>query len=289
MAIGRTKIDAESGFGLVPVAADSIQPYELSPGPLYVYLKLNSKYVAIKGPLDFFTPQELDRLKSFETVYYLPLIESVPLIKENSKRTAELLKSATAFKNGQMPPSVFECSRALLDGLGVLWQVGPEGDFYIEPFLVSLWVEYLCGGLHSATLASMRESNAEATEESLLKSSLFIFLAMHVGVYPLEMVKFWRVLVWQAFFGAKIKKQNSIPFEFLPNSVRPLARDLLKISVQMPTAVSILTLKQTEFGKTKLWSSLFQRFSNFEKRMDRLKPAFTNYPTLNGEKGFFGT
>jgi hypothetical protein len=61
MEFSRKKLGQEAIRELRVCSIASVQPYALMLSPVYAYLPQNAKFVAIKAPLDFFTPEELAR------------------------------------------------------------------------------------------------------------------------------------------------------------------------------------------------------------------------------------
>ena len=55
------KLPPEAADQLRACPVESVKPYVAMPAPVYIYLRANAKFVSVKGPLDFFTPDELAR------------------------------------------------------------------------------------------------------------------------------------------------------------------------------------------------------------------------------------
>src|SRR4051794_40341530 len=91
MDFSRKKLPKERAETLLRTRIETIQPYSLMPAPVYVYLRANEKLVSIKGPLDFFTREELDRFKNYEYFYLLEFAASVAPFQEVGLKVREAL------------------------------------------------------------------------------------------------------------------------------------------------------------------------------------------------------
>ena len=56
MDFSRKKLPPDAAEKMRNCPIHSVQPYALMIAPAYVYMKVNKKFVAVKAPLDFFTP-----------------------------------------------------------------------------------------------------------------------------------------------------------------------------------------------------------------------------------------
>jgi hypothetical protein len=137
---------------------------------------LNGKLVALKGPLDFFVPQDFERLRHVENCFLPPLVEKLTPIKTAARVIRGLLTINTQDSN-TFPPAPFELSDAILRTIGPLWNEA----LTIEPFVLALFVDGLCGPFPGDLLVRQRERDAKLFETALFRSSLAVFLALHLG------------------------------------------------------------------------------------------------------------
>jgi len=72
MDFRQRKLPKEAAINLRISPIASVKPYALMIAPVYVFMRVNEKFVSVKAPLDFFTPEELERLKSFESFFFQP-------------------------------------------------------------------------------------------------------------------------------------------------------------------------------------------------------------------------
>ena len=71
MEFSKRKLPKEAAHQLRVCPIPSVQPYALMLSPVYVFMKANEKFVSVKAPLDFFTQEELSKLRMYDT-FYMP-------------------------------------------------------------------------------------------------------------------------------------------------------------------------------------------------------------------------
>lgn len=203
MEFSKRKLSNEMMESLYKVKIDTVQPFALMVGPVYVYLKENSKFVSVKAPLDFFIPRELERLKSYEHFYFTSFMDSMLPIREiahSVKAILEQEKEEELEKDSPsevvLSPPTFEISNAILKTMSNLWQKYPKKNPGIEPFLVNVFVNELCEPIPSDILLDCRERNIEGFEKALFHSSWVIFLALHLGYSDLDFLNQLRMNVF---------------------------------------------------------------------------------------------
>jgi hypothetical protein len=194
MDFTRKKLPKEAALNLRICPIASVKPYALMLGPVYVFMRLNEKFVSVKGPLDFFTPEELERLKTFES-FHLPEFVDQALPFRQVARHARSIVGWTPTEDGeeQLPPAPYELSDAVLRMLGPLW--GP--DAVIEPFFAAVFANELCDLLPDAVLVSAREQSVQAFERAVLRSGWAVFIALHLGYCELPFLNRLRRRVFE--------------------------------------------------------------------------------------------
>ncbi|MGK5082626.1 hypothetical protein WDW37_04910 [Bdellovibrionota bacterium FG-1] len=194
MDFTRRKLPKEAALNLRICPVASVQPYALMLAPVYVFMRVNEKFVSIKGPLDFFTPEELDRFKSFES-FFLPACVDTALPFRDTARQMRMLLNWTPVKDGedQLPPAPYEISDAVLRMLGPLWG---EGEV-IEPFFAAIFANELCEPLPQEVLKKARDRDVLAYEQGLLRSGWAVFLALHLGYCNWEFLNAIRTRVFE--------------------------------------------------------------------------------------------
>lgn len=178
------KLPREEAPHLVRIPLDRIQPYALMVAPAYVLLKQNQKFIAVKGPLDFFLPAELERLRDRESLYFTKFIESVSPIQDVGKSVRAILSFRPQLVRGvEMEPlASFERSDAVIRAMRPLWGHGVS----VEPFFLCVFADQICNPLPAAHLESMRDRSVEAFETALLQSSWAVTLALVMGMCDLH-------------------------------------------------------------------------------------------------------
>lgn len=166
----------------------TVKPYALMLAPVYIYMKLNEKFVSVKAPLDFFTPEELKRLVPYESFFFPPFVDAAILFHDAARAVQRVLHWKPK-DEGILSPASYEVSDAMLRILAPLW----GGEISIEPFFVSVFVDELCGSLSGVLLLKAREMNVSTFELAILRSSWVVFLALHLGYCDLEYLRKIRI------------------------------------------------------------------------------------------------
>lgn len=202
MIFSKGKLPLSAASELQQRQLDVLKPFELLPTPIYVFLKRNQKFLGIKAPLDFFTPKEIEKLKSFESFYIPPFIEKLLPFSQAASSIKAILSSQTF---DQVPP--FEVSDSILHLLGDLWSTGEV----IEPFFVAMVVNDLCEPLPPEDLTYGRDKSVVHLEDSIFRSSWAVFLALHLGYNDLNFLSRLRIRVFKE--AIRKKKSPSIKSE----------------------------------------------------------------------------
>ncbi len=182
MYFSQTKLPFEAAANMRNCPIYTISPYACMISPVYVYMRKNKKFVAVKAPLDFFTPEELQRLKSFESFFFPEFVDSSLLFRETARRVRALLIWKPPTKVVPLPPAPYEISDAIIRMIGPLWGVKIE----IEPFFIAVFVNEICNLLPKEILRKTRENNIEALECGIMRSAWVVFLSLHLGYFDLD-------------------------------------------------------------------------------------------------------
>lgn len=240
MDFSRRKLPGEAAEQLTQIAVGEIQPFTLMHAPIYVYLKQNEKFVSVKAPLDFFTPEELEKKSSLGSFY-------VPATARHARRYLDAGRLARGLMSWQLEekledvtPTPYELSDAILRAIGPLW----GRNAVIEPFFTALFAETLCDPLPSGVLVEARDQNVANFECAVLRSGLAVFLALHLGYCDLNFLNQLRLKVFEATVGEQIQGAHAagesgelirLVMELLPDPfVRAIKREtLLKRSARV--------------------------------------------------------
>lgn len=182
MEFVKTKLPITAALKLSSVSIASVKPFALVHVPHYVLLRRNEKFVCVKRPLDFFTPQELDQLKGYSEFYVPKFVDSVLPFVDAAKRIKAILtwnseNNSSSNEDSVQGPLSYELSDAVTIILGPLWGPGAM----LEPFLISVLVNELCDTLPGDLLLSVRDRSVDDLESALLCSAWTVFLALHLG------------------------------------------------------------------------------------------------------------
>lgn len=167
---------------LCPV--DSVHSFAPMLAPVYVFLRLNAKFVSVKSPLDFFTPDELERYRPMESFFMPPQIgAALPFVEAGRKIQTLLNWVPKPIKNLEaLPPSPYELSDAILQYIGPLW--GPQ--LYVEPFFMSALATELLPLIPEKDLLEARDTRIELYEMAMLRAGCAVFFALMNGIHHLQ-------------------------------------------------------------------------------------------------------
>jgi hypothetical protein len=201
MDFSRRKLPKEAVTDMRLCMIESVRPYALMLAPAYVYMKVNEKFVAVKAPLDFFTPEELERLKPLGSFFFPSCVDAALRYRETARAVRSLLAwEPKPAKGGAavLPPAPYELSDALLRLLAPLW--GAQAA--IEPFFVSTFANELCELLPGDLLKSARDRDVVGYERALLVSGWAVLLALLLGHADLAYLNRLRLGVFREAVGA---------------------------------------------------------------------------------------
>jgi len=164
------------------VSRASIKPYRFLFTPLYVFLRKNEKYLAIKGPLDFFDPIELEQFAYVDSFYVHTFIDRLYPFESAGRIISKILnwkpriEFAADFQVA-LKPAPYEISNAVLGYLGSLW----GSQMQMEPFFTVPLIESIELSLDSDTLEDSRNLDVGLFEDALIFSAWIVFLGLMLG------------------------------------------------------------------------------------------------------------
>jgi hypothetical protein len=188
--------------------------------PAYVYMKLNEKFVMMKGAFDFFTEEELERIKTFGSIFFPEEVDTALRFRKVASEVRELLswnpETAVLHEREAIPLmlSSFELSDAVIRVIGPLWKPGP----YIDPYFVSVFVNELCEIITPDLLKSYRDQSIADFEKAVLGSSWAVFLALHLGYNDLNFLNRLRLSVMHEMMSGQSGAQVSFQVSLWKNS-----------------------------------------------------------------------
>jgi hypothetical protein len=275
MDFTRRKLPKEAATNLRICPVASVKPYALMLAPVYVLMRANEKFVSIKGPLDFFTPEELERLKSFEQ-FYLPEFVDFSLLFRQSGRQVRSLAGWTPLKDGreELPPSPYEMSDAVLRMVGPLWGLQGESAV-IEPFFAAVFTNELCNLIPTGLLVSARDRDTESFERAILRSGWAVFLAVHLGYCDLDFLNRLRDQVFVAALNGQASGLGGMAGE---------VEELVDIVFESLSADPRQMVRAELFDQHA--SRAAQKLSKRMQRARAMIPAGEPVATIFGERGF---
>ncbi len=175
MVFDEKKLEVGSIDDLFQCRIETVEPYALMLAPVYVYMKLNEKLVSVKAPLDFFTPEELDRLKRYEVFYIPKFIQSATRFQTSAKIVLGIAQAAQ--QSSSLAPAPFEISNEVIQVVAPLW----GANIRVESFFSAVFADELCGPLDSILMIHAREKTVERHDAGILLSGLLTFILVHLG------------------------------------------------------------------------------------------------------------
>ncbi|MBI4925779.1 MAG: hypothetical protein HY843_07625 [Bdellovibrio sp.] len=279
MRFSQKKLSIERSPFLRQCAIESVRAYAFMIAPTYVYMQKNKKFIAVKAPLDFFSQEELEKLKSYEFFYFTPFIDTALIFREAARKIKALLmfqdeeyqlQKLSMAQIAHLPPAPYEISDAVLRLLAPLW----GRYFKIEPFFITVFANELCDLISKDKLTLAREKNILALESALLKSSWCTFLALHLGYCDLSFLNRLRISVFERELNQNtldnFGDEQSLLYSFVHNTLPSQETESFSLEFFQKNA-GILSAKITQ-------------------RLGRIRDSFlstdTNIPSILGPEGF---
>ncbi len=207
MDLNKEKPSSDMIDKLYRVQINTIRPFALMMAPVYLYLKANQKFITVKAPLDFFTPEELSRLKFYKYFYYPEFASSLLPFREAGRQARLILTTRVEIPDSAEEPSSsedllplaeFEISDHILKTIGPLWSQDSKNGQGIDPYFVIVFVNELCDLFSKDKLIDARERGVINFDYALFRSSWAIFLALHLGYCNIEFLNRLRNRIFDA-------------------------------------------------------------------------------------------
>lgn len=258
------KLSSESIEDLIQCPVHTVEPYSLMLAPVYVLMKLNHKLVSVKAPLDFFLPEEIERLKRYETFYIPKFVKS----SVRFQTAARVIKNIFSAKAADLKPAPFEVSREVLNLVGPLW----GKSLTVEPFFMAIFAHELCEPLTPDQILWAREQAVVRHDLGLLLSGAFVFIAVHLGWFDYEALNRARNDVYVRTVNGEEWDDPKNEFELIVSG--------LNLLLSQDRSIQLETLEQINDE----WA---RKVSSRIRNLIRTKgvPAESS-PTIYGEEGF---
>jgi hypothetical protein len=272
MDFSQRKLPSSAAAALRICPVNTVKPFALMLAPVYVFMKQNAKFVSVKAPLDFFSQEELERLKSFELFYFPEFIDLILPFRQVARRVKALLQWDPAANVAPLPPAPYEMSDAILRIVGPLWSPLKE----LESFFVSAFSDELCEVLPGDELLAARDRDLVQFERAIFISGWMVFLLLQLGVPDLGYLSGVRI---EAF-------RKSLANEFPPFESGSDEQELFLILSNFFQGEKIdqaLGLSYFQNREERVARKIASRMSRVEQSLiDPLAPEVST----KGEKGF---
>jgi hypothetical protein len=186
---------------------ETVRPYFPMPAPTYVLLSGNEKFISVKAPLDFFTPEELERFRPMGAFFFSEFIDRVLPFRREALSLRSLLQSVAGAEEAPVP---YELSDIFVRTAGRLWSEGGV----IEPFFVAIFAHELVDPVPGDWLTETYSRSVVDYEQGMLRSGWAVWNAMHLGYLSLPWLKELRDGVFRVASG--LTKERSAVRKLLP-------------------------------------------------------------------------
>lgn len=203
MDFNQRKLSKDSASRMRVCPIDTVKPFAMMMAPAYVYMRLNEKFVMVKKPFDFFTPEELTHFQSFESLFFPQEVDDALRFRDAARQIRELLEWKPTSASGDIAPASYELSDAVIRMIAPLWSPGPK----VDPFFVAVFVNELCSLLPEDSLREYHDQNVILYEKAVFCSSWAVFLALHLGYCELAFLNRLRLNLIR-----EICKEQKVPF-----------------------------------------------------------------------------
>lgn len=167
------KLETADLAHMLSCPVDTIDAYSFLLAPAYIYMRKNDRVISVKAPLDFFTPEELVKLKTYGVVYFPPFVKS-PVQFQTAGR---VLKKMLSREDVKFPRATFELMKEVSLMVSDLW----FSNLQVEPFFAAVFAQELCEPIDPKVLLRAREEAVMLHDHALLLSGLFVFVAVQLG------------------------------------------------------------------------------------------------------------
>ncbi len=279
MYFSHSKLPLSAAESMRQVPIRTVSPYALMLAPVYVFMKRNEKFVAIKAPLNFFVPEELEKLRPLERFFIPRFVDNALPFRNAARRVLAVMTwqppagnmaSDKVYPEVPLPPAPYEVSDAVIRIIGTLWSNGA----LIEPFFLTVFANEVCDLIEGEVLRKAREKNVDLFEVAILRASLAVFLSLHLGHCDEAFLQRFRDRVFMDTF-------NEVP---ISSGGSDLDEIVAMCASLIPDQKAML-LKGDD-----LWKLPQRAAQKIASRLDRIKNEFIDRaaarPTIFGQEGF---
>lgn len=234
------------------------EPYRPLPAPIYVLLPQNEKLISIKGPFDFFTPHDLTKMKAAGSYFYGPILKRVEPFLLAAQEVKKMLGWSQPTATRVLETAPYEMSDAILRKVASLWApVASEGSnqqaIGVESYFAVAFANELCDPIPGSRLEIARDRDPDLYEIALLRSGVFVFLALHLGYMDVKVLSDLRY----RFFNELIKLTGLQTFAPMSQELSELKRWTENL-IHSPE-VLMVSSEQFEFSISRVTQKLKSR------------------------------
>lgn len=242
------KLPKSKAAELSSFSIDTAVPYRPLPAPVYILLQRNEKLISVKGPFDFFTARDLERLKLGGSFFYGPIYSRVMPFHAVANDVRKMLGWNAPNATNVLEPAPYELSDAVLRKLGSIWAplstmngADRDGPIAIESYFAVAFANELCEPIPGEWLELARENDPDHYELSLLRAGVFVFLALHLGYMDLKALSAYRI----RFFHEAVRVFGSGGSESAPLSLE--LAELKRWTETLIHSPEVLTISSDQF------------------------------------------
>lgn len=233
MDFSRRKLPADAAAKLRQCPIETVKPFAMMIAPVYVFMRRNEKFISVKSPLDFFTPEEIQRLKSVEMFFMPDFVESVLPYRTLARRVKMVLGWNPVESSGALPPAPYELADGALRMMAPLW----GKKFRIEPFFACVFANEFCSLLPGEELMAAREKDLATLERAIILSAWMVFFSLHTGAADQNYLDHLRLASFRKVLGVAPEEPGTLSLESRSDagsSSEFSAKFLLAIKSAMP-------------------------------------------------------
>ncbi len=218
------KLQLESVDKLIQCPIYTIEPFALMLAPVYILMKLNMKLVSVKAPLDFFTADELQRLK-FHEVFYFPKFAKSSVRLQTAAR---LIRKILTIQQSELSSAPFEISKESFSALSELW----GKQIQVEPFFMGIFADEFCQPLNQEKMLWARENAVINHDHGLLLSGAAIFVALHLGWFDVKFLNDQRNRIYERTVQGEEWSNPNSEFEYIVSDLNKLLHSDKSLNLQ---------------------------------------------------------
>lgn len=188
MEFAHRKLNRSEEDQLMRMPVKAIGAYQPVFYPIYVFLRRNQKFVSVKAPLDYFTPESLKKFEEVEQFFVPKFVHTLEPFFSAARRLRKLLTKNTepihfetrnevGLSKVKMGRAHYEIADQCFEIIASLW-----GDrARVEPFFAAALSWELCQSAPPELLDRARNQSISSLDQCVLFSGWSVWIALHMG------------------------------------------------------------------------------------------------------------